>query len=53
MGKSSGKSATQNNLKGERRKNKDGEDLAPRSLRKKTRLLKNCSVEQLEKLGLN
>ena len=40
------------NPKGIRRTNRDGQELAPRSLRKTKKLLKNCSQESLEKLGI-
>ena len=49
----SGKSASKENPKGIRRTDKDGNELAPRSLwRKGKRFLKSCSQRQLEKLGL-
>jgi len=48
----SGKSKSIQNLKGIRRKNKNGQELAPRSLRKQKKFLKNCSKDQLEKLGI-
>lgn len=49
----SGKSASKEHPKGIRRTDKDGNELAPRSLwRKGKRYLKSCSQRQLEKLGL-
>ena len=48
----SGKSISTQNSKGIRRKNKDGQELAPRSLRRTKKLLKNCSKESLEKLDI-
>ena len=48
----SGKSMSVQNSKGIRKTNRDGQELAPRSLRRVKKLLKNCSQESLEKLGI-
>jgi len=48
----SGKSMSVTNPKGIRRKDKDGNELAPRSLRRRKRFLKDCSDTQLNRLGL-
>ena len=50
----SGKSSSERNRTGVRRTNKQGQELAPRSARRKgRRLLSDCSQDDLKKAGLS